>query len=108
MAILIGWRMFRYPMNIDLPIGTKVISPMSIARIDTLYGVFHASEGDLIADQLKRYSAHTRNELSMIRDVIRDGDNIVDIGAHIGTFSIPFARFNTGQRKVDAFEAMRA
>ncbi len=77
----------------------------SIEKIETIYGCFNSWAGDLITEQLKQYSAHTRNELGMLKSIIREGDNIIDVGAHIGTFSIPFARFTGGVGKVFSFEA---
>ncbi|WP_413701739.1 hypothetical protein ACLKMH_09390 [Psychromonas sp. KJ10-10] len=59
--------------------------------VHTMYGDFTCWKNDLITDQLKAYSAHTRNELAMLSTIIQEGDNILDIGAHIGTFSIPFS-----------------
>ena len=90
---------------IDL-IGEILMEPYSdIKKVKTIYGKFYSWEGDLITDQLEKYSAHTRNELSMLRTVIKEGDNILDIGAHIGTFSIPFSVFNKRKGKVYSFEA---
>ena len=68
--------------------------PNHIENVKTIYGTFNSWKGDLITEQLKQYSAHTRNELAMIKSLIEHGDNILDIGAHIGTFSIPFSQFN--------------
>ena len=76
----------------------------NIELVETMYGTFYCLEGDLISNQLKKFSAHTRNELSMLRNFIDSGDNIIDIGAHIGTFSIPFARFSSGQGKIFSIE----
>ncbi|HIO97458.1 MAG TPA: hypothetical protein EYG71_05970, partial [Leucothrix sp.] len=58
-------------------------------KCKTMYGVFESWKGDVITVQLKKYSAHTRNELAMLKSFIAKGDNIIDIGAHIGTYSIP-------------------
>ena len=77
----------------------------NIEKITTIYGQFYSRKGDLITNQLKQYSAHTRNELAMLKSLIRDGDNIIDVGAHIGTFAIPFATFNKGKGKIFSFEA---
>ena len=74
-------------------------------RVETIYGSFFSFEGDLITEQLEKYSAHTRNELAMLRKFIREEGDILDIGAHIGTFSIPFSRFNRKKGKIFAFEA---
>jgi FkbM family methyltransferase len=41
----------------------------------------------------------------MLREFIAPGDNIVDVGAHIGSFAVPFARFNQGLGSIFAFEA---
>jgi len=76
-----------------------------VEKIATIYGHFYSRKDDLITNQLKQYSAHTRNELAMLKSLIRDGDNIIDVGAHIGTFSIPFARFNKERGKIYSFEA---
>lgn len=76
-----------------------------VKQTNTLYGKFFSWRGDLITDQLERYSAHTRNEISMLRTMIREGDNILDIGAHVGTFSVPFAVFSNRKGKVYSFEA---
>jgi len=74
-------------------------------RIKTIYGEFYSWEDDLITYQLEKFSAHTRNELSMLRSVIKRGDNILDIGAHIGTFSLPFSMFNHREGNIYSFEA---
>ncbi len=76
-----------------------------IKQVETVYGKIFSWQGDLITDQLEKYSAHTRNEISMLRTMIKEGDNILDIGAHIGTFSIPFSVFNNRKGKVYSFEA---
>ncbi len=77
----------------------------NLEKTATIYGLFYSMKGDLITNQLKQYSAHTRNELAMLKSLITEGDNIIDIGAHIGTFSIPFARFNKEKGKIFSFEA---
>jgi FkbM family methyltransferase len=82
-----------------------MVRPTGIEIIETIYGTFFSWAGDLFSEQLKTYSAHTRNELAMLRSFLRCGDNVVDIGAHIGTFCIPFTRFIGEQGRVYAFEA---
>ena len=74
-------------------------------EISTVYGTFHCWPGDFINQHLIKFGAHTRNELSMLREFIAPGDNIVDVGAHIGSFAVPFARFNQGLGSIFAFEA---
>lgn len=89
----------------DMLNGQRLVDTNNIEKIETIYGDFYACKGDMITNQLKQYSAHTRNELAMLKSLILHGYNIVDIGAHIGTFSIPFARFNNGDGKIFSFEA---
>jgi FkbM family methyltransferase len=63
-----------------------------LERLSTLHGVFYAATDDLITRQLIEFGAHTRNELAMVLDHVREGETFVDLGAHIGTFAIPIAR----------------
>lgn len=90
----------RYPQK-----SISMRNPTDTEYTQTIYGSFHSWKNDLIKKHLKQYSAHTRNELAMLKSLIREGDNIIDIGAHIGTFSVPFALFNYSKGKVFAFEA---
>jgi len=39
----------------------------NLKKINTIYGNFYSWEFDLITTQLEKFSAHTRNELSMLR-----------------------------------------
>lgn len=78
---------------------------METVQVETIYGIFHCWKDDLITAQLKAFSAHTRNELAMVRAFLAPGDCVIDIGAHIGTFAIPFARTTAPGGRVLAFEA---
>lgn len=82
-----------------------MLDSANIQLCRTIYGDFYAWKEDLITRQLIQFSAHTRNEIAMIRSFIREGDTCLDIGAHIGTFSIPLARFNKEKGKIYSFEA---
>jgi len=81
------------------------MSGLPTEKISTLYGTFHCWPGDFINRHLITFGAHTRNELSMLREFIAPGDNIVDVGAHIGSYAVPFARFTRGLGSIFAFEA---
>jgi FkbM family methyltransferase len=73
--------------------------------IETIYGTFYSYKNDLFSLQLREFSAHTRNEIAMLASFVQPGDHIVDVGAHIGTYSIPFASMLHGSGTVTALEA---
>jgi FkbM family methyltransferase len=73
-------------------------------RFDGPYGTFFALRGDLIAALLEKYGAHQRNELAMLLSLLRPGDTVLDVGAHIGTFSVPMAWRVAPHGRVYAFE----
>lgn len=73
-------------------------------NVMTPRGVFRATSSDLITDQLVRYGGHTRNELALVLDHIEPSDVCVDLGAHIGTFTIPIAKKLNARGKVMAVE----
>ncbi len=77
---------------------------IKIEIVETMYGRFYTPIDDLVTRQLKIYSAHTRNEIAMLMSVIREQDVILDIGAHIGTFSIPIAKSFNKNVRIFAFE----
>lgn len=82
-----------------------MINSNEIETVSTMYGTFNALKGDLITEQLKQYSAHTRNEVAMLASTLSAGETVIDVGAHIGTFSIPMASMVGPSGKVYAFEA---
>jgi FkbM family methyltransferase len=68
------------------------VVPGEIVAVDTVYGPIHAFEGDFITTQIRRFGAHTRPEIAFLRSVVREGDFVFDLGAHIGTYAIPLAQ----------------
>lgn len=73
--------------------------------IETPYGSFNCFEQDYFVGLLKRNGAHQRNELAMILGMLREGDHVIDVGAHIGTFCIPIVTKIGKAGHVYAFEA---
>ncbi len=75
-------------------------------RVDTEFGIFYCSENDLITHHLEKFGAHTRNELMMVLDHIHKDDIVVEIGSHIGTYSIPIAqKLSKGRGHIYCIEA---
>lgn len=63
-----------------------------LVTVETPGGAFLAPAGDLITRQLIRFGAHAGAELGLLAAVLRPGDAVLDIGAHIGTFAVPLGR----------------
>lgn len=74
--------------------------------VETIFGSVEAVQGDQITRQLQRFGAHQRCELAMLRSVLRPGDHVLDVGAHIGTFTLPLAETVGPSGRVDAFEGL--
>ena len=77
-----------------------------LIQIETPYGVFWTRENDFVNDQLRNFGGHQRSELGMIRSLSREGDVVLDVGAHIGTFCIPLAQHIGDSGRLFAFEPM--
>lgn len=74
-----------------------------LTKFNTPFGNFYCDEkaDPKIANHLRQYQGHARNELAMLFSFVTKDDVVVDAGAHIGTFSIALA---SKARKVFAFE----
>lgn len=60
--------------------------------LDGIHGRFATRPRDHVTRQLEAFGAHTRNEIAMVLAFLRPGDRVLDVGAHIGAFTVPFAR----------------
>ncbi len=76
-----------------------------IVTVEATFGTLRAYDGDLITQQIRDFGAHTRPELAFLCAVIMPGDCVFDIGAHIGTFTIPIAQRVGATGSVVAVEA---
>ena len=74
--------------------------------VETIFGSVEAVQGDQITHKLQRFGAHQRCELAMLRSFLRPGDHVLDVGAHIGTFTLPLAQTVGPEGRVDAFEGL--
>lgn len=75
-----------------------------ITLVDSRYGPLYTFENDLVTKQMREYGAHTRNEIAFLLSVIDEGDNVIDLGGHIGTFAIPLAKAAGPDGKVVSVE----
>lgn len=78
-----------------------------LLKIDTPHGAFWSRENDFVTAQLREYGGHQRSELGLLLDFTRPGDVVVDVGAHIGTISIPLGRRVGETGRVFSLEPMR-
>jgi len=65
---------------------------LKTVELNGVHGHFRAFADDLITQQIQKFGAHTRNEIALVLDQIREGSTCVDLGAHIGTFSVAIGR----------------
>jgi FkbM family methyltransferase len=77
-----------------------------LIEVEAIFGRLLAFPDDLITRQIEKFGAHARPELAMLLSVIAPGDNVFDLGAHIGTFTIPIAQKTGSTGKVLAIEAL--
>jgi FkbM family methyltransferase len=72
--------------------GAWWIDRRDLVTRESVHGRFRTRRHDHVTQQIETYGAHTRNELAMVLAFLRPGDQVIDVGAHIGTFTVPFAR----------------
>lgn len=63
-----------------------------LIEVDAIFGRLKTFDKDLVTRQILEFGAHTRPELAFLLNFIDPGDRVFDIGAHIGTFTIPIAK----------------
>jgi FkbM family methyltransferase len=77
-----------------------------LIEVEAVFGRLLAFPDDLITNQIEKFGAHVRPELAMLLSMIETGDRVFDLGAHIGTFTIPIAQKVGVAGKVLAVEAL--
>lgn len=69
--------------------GSESDPNATLALVATPNGDFLAVEGDLVTAHLQRFGGHTRPHVALLRSLADEGSRILDVGAHIGSFSVP-------------------
>ena len=80
---------------------------MDTQLVDTPWGALEAFSRDLITEQMVRFGTHQRSDLAFLLSLLRPGDLVIDVGAHIGTYAVPIARVVGASGRVVAIEPMR-
>lgn len=77
-----------------------------LTTIQTDSGVFtiHPHRDKKIYSLLHRDGVHQKSDQMLLRSLLSSGDTVIDIGAHVGTFTIPFANAVGNTGRVLAFE----
>ncbi|MEM7428198.1 MAG: FkbM family methyltransferase [Pseudomonadota bacterium] len=65
---------------------------MSIIKLDSVFGPILVRQNDLIEQHIRNYGAHTRTDLAFLLSLVKPGDQLFDLGAHIGTFAVPLLK----------------
>jgi FkbM family methyltransferase len=68
------------------------------------HGTFLYSRKDTIGRFLEQYGEWAEPEAALLASLLRPGDVVVDVGAHIGTLTVPLARAVGAAGSVLAFE----
>lgn len=76
-----------------------------VDTVESEFGKYTGYKNDRVLQQTRKFGAHTRPELSMVLSFLREGDTALDIGAHIGTFSVPTKKAIGASGKLFSFEA---
>lgn len=72
--------------------------------VNTGFGPFVAPRKDLVTQHLIDFGSHTGPFVELALAVVEPGDLVVDIGGHIGTYTIPLARRVGPAGRVVVFE----
>lgn len=75
---------------------------------DFRYGkIMYPARDRYIGRALAVYGEYSEGEAQLYRQLIKEGDTVVEAGANIGSLTIPLARFVGEQGRVIAFEPQR-
>ncbi len=89
-----------------MPLRSGADGGLTIARCK--HGIFAFRETDMIGRLLKTYGEWAEHEVRLLTGLIRPGDVVLDVGAHIGTLTVPLAKAVGPTGAVFAFEAQRS
>lgn len=74
---------------------------------DLKWGRFNLIDGDMISQISSRYGEWADVEVSVFKEILSEGDNVVEVGANLGLHSIPIAKIIGDKGKLICFEPQR-
>jgi FkbM family methyltransferase len=75
-----------------------------IEVLSTAHGRLACFRDDHTTEHLRRFGRHQGSDLHIALDLARPGDVVVDVGAHVGTFTVPLSRRVGPRGTVTSFE----
>lgn len=72
--------------------------------IKSRHGVFRCPDDAYIGKSLRLYGEYSEKEVELLHALLKEGDIVVEAGAHVGTITVPIARRVGEKGKVLAFE----
>lgn len=69
------------------------------------FGSFVGFRDDLVSRHVGEYGAHQRSDLALLLSIVRPGDVVLDVGAHVGSFAVPLAQAAGADGRLVAFES---
>jgi FkbM family methyltransferase len=90
------------------PIAPRLLENEYVAVKQCRHGLFAYNVNDVfIGASLDAYGEWAESELSVLFQLVKPGDIVLDVGANIGTLTVPLARKVTAAGAVFAFEPQR-
>lgn len=81
---------------------------MRLKKVNPLMGVMlFNSLDDSVGKSLDLYGESSRDEMELLKQIIRPGDTVVDVGAFYGSMTVFFSRIVGSKGTVYAFEPQR-
>lgn len=91
----------------DLALATiGWLQERTFVDVPTPFGTMRGWRDDLVTGHLRDLGGHQRSDVAMLCDLIEPGDHVWDIGAHIGSVTVPVARKVGYEGKVLAVEGL--
>ena len=64
-----------------------------IVKVSGKHGVFKFFNNDIyVGSSLREFGEFSEIEYSMMEKFVQDGDTVIDVGANIGCFTVPFSK----------------
>lgn len=77
----------------------------NVRLVGARHGAFFLLTSDTIVSRsVQAYGEWTESEIEIIRQLVKPGDNVIDVGANLGCHTVPIAKIVAPQGTVLAFE----